>query len=112
MSMTNTRFTIKDHNRAEAEYRIHKFCLLVDTLRALEIASCATEFTHGHTEWAMVTINETRRDVAEHLAEMVHGNGFAQGMDDETAKWERGIMSDSDYYWVVGFYLRSLLVRK
>lgn len=104
-SMNNT-FTIQEHDRYEAEYRIRKFSVLADSLYALEVASTAIE-----NEWALSIVNEQKKNLAEHLFHMVDGNGYAEGQDELTAKWYRGILSDSEYYGFLGIFLRGLLRR-
>ena len=109
-SMNNTfTFTIKDDNYAEARLAIREFCLLTDNFWALEVASCATEFAHGNTEWAKLVITEQKTKVLYHLLDMVDVYGYAEGMDGLNAKRFRGIVSDADYMVIIASYLRRLI---
>lgn len=106
-SMNDTfTFTIKDDNSARA---VREFCLLTDNFWALEAASCATEFSHGHNEWALMVITEQKTKVLYRLFDMVDQYGFAEGMDDLNAKRFRGIVSDADYMVILALILGKLL---
>lgn len=106
-------FPIKDDNSAEALRLMSGFCILSDSLYALEVALCATQFSHGHTEWALSVIKATHGQTLEMLQEMVSQNGYAELISaDMTEKFQRGILSNADYYWGIAFALRQKFLHK
>ena len=75
--------------------------MLAYSLTALEVAKHAQSFSRYSTEWALNVINETAAKIEDELLEMVYGNGFLMGLEELEWRWQRGIVSNAEFYLMV-----------
>jgi hypothetical protein len=110
MSYTST-FKITDSNFFNVEYRVGKFATLTRAYCSLEVAAKATAFANCDSDWAMENIRQTKEVVLDELVEMVYANGFLAGLEELEHRWNRGILTNIEFFSMVAQAMTDLLLQ-